>query len=146
VTRGAQDGLRGAQDSLVDAIERHPFVVGGIGLFIGAVIAAAISGSQAEDRLMGDTSDELKSRARDLASQGYETAKTAAENVYDASKRAAEEQGLSSAGVRDALHALGDRAGTVYERATNPAGGGGQSQQQGDQPARGGPAGLETKT
>jgi ElaB/YqjD/DUF883 family membrane-anchored ribosome-binding protein len=127
---------RRAHDSLIDAIERNPIVVGGIGLFIGAVIAAAIPGSRTENRLMGDTSDELKNRARDLASQGYETAKSAAGNVYEAGRQAAEEQGLSPQGVRDALHDIGQKAGTVYERATQPAGTGEQSQQQGEQSAR----------
>ena len=104
---------QGAQDSLLDAIERHPLVVGGIGLFIGAVIAAAIPGSRTEDRLLGDSSDELKSRARDLAAQGYETARAAAGNVYQAGKQAADEQGLSAEGVRDALHQLGEKVSTV---------------------------------
>ena len=115
---------QGAQDSLLDAIERHPLVVGGIGLFIGAVIAAAIPGSRTEDRLLGDSSDELKSRARDLAAQGYETARAAAGNVYQAGKQAADEQGLSAEGVRDAVHELGEKVSTVYERATIPDGGG----------------------
>jgi ElaB/YqjD/DUF883 family membrane-anchored ribosome-binding protein len=111
---------QGAQDGLLDAIERNPLVVGGIGLFLGALIAAAIPGSRAENRLMGDTSDELKSRARDLAAQGYETAKGAAANVYQAGKQAADEQGLSPEGVRDAIHQIGEKVSTVYERATNP--------------------------
>jgi hypothetical protein len=111
---------QGAQNSLLDAIERNPLVVGGIGLFIGAVIAAAIPGSRAEDRLMGETSDEIKGRARDFAAEGYETAKAAAGNVYQAAKQAADEQGLSTEGVRDTLHQVREKVGTVYERATNP--------------------------
>jgi|RhiMethySRZTD1v2_1073278.scaffolds.fasta_scaffold22726_4 hypothetical protein len=114
---------QGAQSSLLDAIDRNPLVVGGIGLFIGALIAAAIPGSRAEDRLMGETSDEIKGRARDLAAEGYETAKAAAGNVYQAAKQAADEQGLSTEGVRDTLHHVREKVGTVYERATNPGGG-----------------------
>jgi Protein of unknown function (DUF3618) len=135
---------RGAQDSLVDAIERHPLVVGGIGLFIGAVIAAAIPGSRAENRLLGDTSDELKSRTRDLAAQGYQTVKAAAGNVYEAGKQAAEEQGLSTEGVRGALHGLGEKASTVYERATNPDASGEASR--GEQSARVGATGPNSRT
>jgi ElaB/YqjD/DUF883 family membrane-anchored ribosome-binding protein len=151
--RRAQDSLTRAQDGLADAIERHPLVVGGIGLFIGAAIAAAIPASRAENRLLGDTSDELKNRARDLASQGYETAKAAADNVYEAGKRAAEEQGLTPGAVREALQDLGEKATTAHQRATGggdeqsqsqPNGGrqndGGQSQSQ-----RFGAAGLDAK-
>ena len=130
----AGEVTRRAQDSLTDAIERHPIVVGGIGLFIGGLIAAALPTSRAENRLLGDTSDGLKNRARDLVAEGYETAKAAAGNVYEAGREAAEEQGLSSGGVREVLHNLGEKAGSVYEQATNPAGG-----EKTSQPSSGGP-------
>lgn len=135
--------VEGAQNSLLDAIERNPLVVGGIGLFIGAVIAAAIPGSRAEDRLMGETSDGIKGRARDLAAEGYETAKAAAGNVYQAARQAADEQGLSTEGVRDALHQVGERVSTVYERATNP--GGGSEASRGEQSAWPGATGADAR-
>jgi ElaB/YqjD/DUF883 family membrane-anchored ribosome-binding protein len=127
----ATQATRRAQDSLVDAMERHPMVVGGIGLFIGAMLAAAIPSTRAENRLLGDTSDELKNRAGDLASQGYATAKDAAEKVYEAGKQAAEQQGLSPAAVRDTLQDLAEKARTVYGRATDSTAGDGQSQRLG---------------
>jgi len=48
-------------------MENHPFVVAGLGLLAGAVIASALPVSEAENRVFGDTSDDLKNRARDVA-------------------------------------------------------------------------------
>jgi hypothetical protein len=114
---------RRAQDSLSNSMEQHPMVVGGVGLLIGALIAAAIPTSRAENRLWGDTSDDLKDRVRDVVSHGYETAKTAAEDVYQAGKHAAQDLSVSTGAVRP------ERAGSEDEAATDQTGLGSISRQ-----------------
>jgi len=113
------ENLRQSRDSLFETIESHPFLVGGVGLLIGAVIASALPVSQAENRLFGDTSDNFKNRARDMASEGLEVAKTAAQGVYQESVSRAQKEGLSPEGVRQTVKGVGDKVKNVVQQAAD---------------------------
>jgi ElaB/YqjD/DUF883 family membrane-anchored ribosome-binding protein len=108
-----------SKETLTEMMENHPFVVGGIGLLIGAVIASALPVSQSENRLLGESSDELKNRARNVASQGVNVAATAAQSVYQDSVSRVQEQGLSSASVREIIQKAGDTVKDVAKQAAN---------------------------
>jgi hypothetical protein len=113
------ENLRQSRDSLFETIESHPFLVGGVGLLIGAVIASALPVSQAENNLFGDTSDDFKKRARDMASEGLEVAKTAAQGVYQESVSRAQKEGLSPEGVRQTVKGMGDKVKNVVQQAAD---------------------------
>ena len=112
-----QAGQR-TQHTLVDTIERHPMIVGAIGLAIGAVIAAALPATRQESRILGDASAQLKSKARELASEGVEAVKGAAGEVYEETLQHARDQGLSSEGLRESLKDAGAKVKTVVGRVT----------------------------
>jgi len=61
--------------ALVDFCREQPLVLAGIGVAMGALIGALLPATDAENRLMGETSDRLKARTQDLASQQVEAAK-----------------------------------------------------------------------
>jgi hypothetical protein len=107
-----------SRDSLAQVIESHPFVVGGVGLLIGAVIASALPVTHAENRLFGDTSDDIKTRARDITSEGLQVATTAAQDVYHGSVSRAQEQGLSAEVVRQTVKDVGEKVREVVEQAS----------------------------
>jgi hypothetical protein len=107
-----------SRDTVIETIESHPLVVGGIGLLIGAGIALALPVTQAENRLFGETSDDLKDQARDLASEGLHIAQTAAQDVYDESVARAQDAGLSADVVRDTIRAVGDKVTEVVQQAS----------------------------
>ena len=113
------ENFRKSKESLFETMERHPLLVGGIGLLIGAVIASALPASQAETRLFGDASDDLKNRARDMASEGLEVAKTAAENVYQESVSRIQEDGLTPEVVRQTVRGVGDQVKNVVQKAAH---------------------------
>ena len=113
---------RRAQSSLVEAIERHPFVVGGIGLALGALIAASLPTTRVEDRFLGRSSDDLKNRATDYASQGLENAQNAAREVYNEVTRKAEEEGLTSDALGDSVKGASEKVETVVHHAMGSAG------------------------
>jgi gas vesicle protein len=113
------ESFRQSKESLFDTMERHPLLVGGIGLLIGAVVASALPVSQAENRLFGDTSDDLKNRARDMASQGLEVAKTAGRAVYEESVARAQEEGLSPDVVRQTVKGVGEKVKNVVQQAAD---------------------------
>jgi hypothetical protein len=106
-----------SKETLIEAMENHPFVVAGIGLLAGAVIAAALPVSQAENRLLGDTSDDLKNRARDIASEGVNVAAAAAQSVYQESVSQVQEHGLSSESVRKIVKNAGEKVKEVGQQA-----------------------------
>jgi Protein of unknown function (DUF3618) len=112
------ESFKQSRKGLFDAIENHPFLVGGVGLVLGAVLASALPVTKTENRLFGDTSDELKNRARDMASEGLKTAKTAAQDVYRESVSRAQEEGLTPEAVEQTVRAVGDKVTNVVRRAT----------------------------
>jgi len=113
------ESFRQSRDSLLQTINSHPLVVGGVGVLIGAVIASALPVSQAENRLLGDTSDDLKNRARDMASEGLEGAKTAARDVYQETVSRAQQEGLSPEAVRQTIKGVGDKVKNVVQQAAD---------------------------
>jgi gas vesicle protein len=113
------ESFRQSKESLFETMESHPFLVGGVGLVIGAVIASALPVSHAENRLFGDSSDDLKNRARDMASEGLEVAKTAAQDVYQESVSRAQEGGLSPELVRQTVKGVGDKVKNVVQQAAD---------------------------
>jgi hypothetical protein len=113
------ESFRESRESLLETMERHPFLVGGVGLLIGGVIASALPVSHAENRLLGDTSDDLKNRARDMASEGLEVATSAAQDVYQESVSRAQQEGLSPKVVRQTVKGVGDKVKNVVQRAAD---------------------------
>jgi hypothetical protein len=63
--------------------EKQPLVLGAIGLAVGAAIGAALPATHAENRWMGESSDELKRRAREIAEDQYDSVREVAGQIYD---------------------------------------------------------------
>ena len=93
-------------------------MVGGVGLLIGAVIASVLPVTNAENRLFGDTSDEIKNRAQDIATEGLQAATTAAQDVYHETVSRAQEEGLSAEVVRHAVKDVGEKVKGVVQQAS----------------------------
>ena len=72
----------------------HPLLLAGLGLALGAVLGAAIPNTEAEDRLMGESSDSIKEQAQDVAQKQFERAKAAGQAVVDIASHQAEHLGL----------------------------------------------------
>ncbi|HEY0567762.1 MAG TPA: DUF3618 domain-containing protein [Xanthobacteraceae bacterium] len=106
------------RQTFLQQMERNPLLVGGLGLAIGALIASAIPATAPEKRMFGESSEELQRRAREMAARGYETARSAAGEIYDETARAAKEQGLSVDALRQAADDLSSKVRNVAERAT----------------------------
>jgi hypothetical protein len=81
-----------ASRSFAEFCAEQPLVIAGIGIAVGAAIGAALPGTTAKNRVMGDTADELKRKGEELASQTWEQAKTVAQAGYEAAKNEAEKQ------------------------------------------------------
>jgi hypothetical protein len=124
VSRAAGDAImtasdlgRQARSQFSELFERHPLVLGGLGLALGAAIAYSLRPTETEARLVGETSDRFKRRARAMAAEQVERARTVAERAYGAARDEAREQGISPEGGREALAEVGRKARAVADRA-----------------------------
>jgi hypothetical protein len=96
----AGEKLHDARDGLTRLIEDHPIAVGALGLVAGAVMAALLPRSDAEERLVGPTGEQLRDGAASLGREAAERARQVAERTVDAATDA----------VRQALNEAGDGA------------------------------------
>ena len=117
-----QAGQR-TQETFVDTVQRHPMIVGAVGLAIGAAIAAALPSTRQEEQLFGEAGSGLKNKARELASEGVAAMKSAAQDVYQDTLRHAKEQGLSAEGVQEAAKGIGEKVKSAMANATESSGG-----------------------
>src|SRR5690606_12698936 len=107
-TGTASDLGRQARSQFYDLVDKHPLVLGGIGLAIGAALAAAMRPTETEARLVGETSDRFRRRARELGEAQFERAQAIAERAYEAGWHEARAQGLSVDAGREAESEVGD--------------------------------------
>jgi len=91
----ASNGASRIADRLTDAFDRHPLAIGAIGVMAGALLAALLPATRAEDELLGETSDELWHKARETGGEAVarvrDVAVKAAERVADAAASTATE-------------------------------------------------------
>lgn len=114
------------RDSMADMIERNPLLVGGVAFALGSIVASAVPVTRQEQRLMGDTSEEMKRRAGGLAKRGLQEARTAAEEVYRSAAGEVRSEGLTpDVARRTAREAMERARGAVEETVsgTSPSGG-----------------------
>ena len=86
----SDDAARSFESSRFRAmIRERPLVAAGLGLAVGAAIAALFPATASENRMMGPASDDLKRRGREAAKEEAERLKAAAGRTYDAAREGA---------------------------------------------------------
>ena len=70
-----QEQARKAQSSFNYMLREQPLALAAIGIALGAAIGAALPSTQRENQLMGQASDQLTDKARQVASEGYDKVK-----------------------------------------------------------------------
>jgi ElaB/YqjD/DUF883 family membrane-anchored ribosome-binding protein len=95
----ARIASRQVKDKANTLLHEQPMLMAGIGLALGAAIAALIPVTRAENRLMGETSDRVKRRVRDTAAQQFEAAKDTAGELVERAKTVAEREGVTASGA-----------------------------------------------
>ncbi|MGD9923242.1 MAG: hypothetical protein AB7V13_17630 [Pseudorhodoplanes sp.] len=74
---------KAAGDRITTLMREQPLVLGALGLALGAAIGAALPRTDAEDRVMGAASDQVKAGALDAMQEQAGKAAQVAERVYD---------------------------------------------------------------
>jgi hypothetical protein len=78
-------------DQVADTFERHPLLIGAIGLMAGALIAALLPPPRAEDDWFGPTRDQLWNRAEEAGQETVSRVRNIAMHAADAAADAAAE-------------------------------------------------------
>ena len=110
-----------SRNGLVDLVDRNPLLVAGVGLAIGAFIAASIPPSEAENRVLGERSDKLKDKGFAAAAQGVERAKGVATEMIGDVAAAAGREGLNPEGLNKAVAGLTEGVRSVVDRGLKTA-------------------------
>jgi len=113
----AEDLAQQARQTVSDTWDKNPLLIAGIGLGIGAFIAAAFPSTKAEETMFGEASDALRRQADGVAAKGVEAAKAAVEGVA----AAASGEGVSVDGLNQLGESLTDKVRAVAERGVEAA-------------------------
>jgi ElaB/YqjD/DUF883 family membrane-anchored ribosome-binding protein len=92
----AKDAAAKAPDQARQTIGDNAALIGGLGVAIGAIIAAALPETKAEAKVMGRASDGVKQAAAAAAQSGFEAAKDATTSAADAATQKVAEADLGS--------------------------------------------------
>ena len=111
-----------SRESITGFVGQNPALVCGIGLAVGALVAASFPKSDTENRWFGNKSDEVKAKANEAVAAGVERVKKVAEGVADDVAAAAANEGLNADGMERAVSNIADQFKSVAEAGVKPAG------------------------
>jgi hypothetical protein len=103
--------------NLSNIFRAQPLALGAIGIAIGAGIAAALPSSEVEATYLGETSDTVKAKAAEFATEGVDRAAGLAGDVMTAVTEEARIQGLTVEGARSAAGTIREKVGRVMDAA-----------------------------
>jgi hypothetical protein len=108
-------------------IRDNAALIGGLGVAIGAILAASLPSTRAEASVIGNASDRVKRAAGTAAQSGFEAAKDTALSAADAAARSVSEADLGghagriTEGVTDKLKEVADDVvTTAFDPSRNP--------------------------
>ena len=112
---------KNAGSTVMEFIEQNPILVAGVGAAVGAVLAASIPSSEAENRLFGPPRQAMKEKASALVADGVEKAKDIAAGVAGEVAEAAAREGMDADGLKRAVEGVVAGAKTVANRGLDTA-------------------------
>lgn len=80
------------REQLQTVFEDQPLIVGGLGIALGAALGALLPPSDEEDRMLGDVSDELTTKAANKAEEQYDQVRDKAKDVASTVKKEVKER------------------------------------------------------
>lgn len=124
VKESAVQGVSDTKNATADFLKDNALLVAGIGAAVGAFIAASLPSSEAENKLFGAGSDQLKAKARQAAADGIDKATDYATQAAGAVATAAAREGLNSSGAKNAFNTVTEGVRAVANRGLQTATGG----------------------
>jgi hypothetical protein len=103
---------------LGEFVADQPLLAAALGVAVGAIFAAALPSTEAEDQLMGRSSESLKEAAKEAAEEQVSHVKEAVQDVASKVRSEASAQGLNIDAARSSVDQLGEKLNAVTEKAT----------------------------
>lgn len=119
-----KDAAASAPDQARQTIGDNAALIGGLGIAIGAIIAAALPETKAEAKVMGRASDSMKQAAAAAAQSGFESAKDATNSAADAASQKVADADLGNHASRmtqNMADTLKEAADDVVKAAFSPS-------------------------
>ncbi|WP_346348050.1 hypothetical protein [Bradyrhizobium sp. 139] len=119
-----RDKATAAPETARQTIRDNAALIAGLGVAIGAIIAASLPDTKAEAAAVGKASDSAKRAAGKAAQSGFETAKDAALSAADAAAKSVSQADLgkhASRMTQDMSETLKEAAGDIVTAAFNPS-------------------------
>lgn len=120
----AKDAAAKAPDQARQTIGDNAALIGGLGIAIGAIIAAALPETKAEAKVMGSASDGVKQAAAAAAQSGFEAAQGVTTSAADAATQTVADADLGSHAsrmTRNMADTLKQAADDVVKAAFSPS-------------------------
>lgn len=117
----ARDGVDRLQHEVVRAADERPFLLGALGIGIGALVALCLPSTRVESRLVGRQRDEILDDMREAGRERLHGVVQAVRQAGEAARDQAEEEGLSRRGISDTLDRVQRVAETALDTAANEA-------------------------
>ncbi len=121
---GARNYAAAAPEKARGLISDNAALIGGIGIAIGAVIAAALPKTEVEAKALGPASDSVKRAATDAAQAGLGTVQDTARSAVDAAQQSvayADLGGQATRMTQNLADAVKDAAQDAVSAAFNPS-------------------------
>jgi hypothetical protein len=109
--------LEDVRSNISDLFRSQPLALGAVGLAIGAAVAASIPVTDAETEYLGETSDFVKQKASEIATEKAREAVDLGERVVDALADEARQQGLTADGLKTAASEVTEKVSKVADAA-----------------------------
>ena len=109
--------MQEARANLAALFRAQPLALGAIGLAIGAGIAAALPSTEAEADYLGESSDAIKEKVQEFASEQTSRVTAAAESAISAAAEEARKQGLTVERAKSAAGEMSAKVGRVVDAA-----------------------------
>jgi hypothetical protein len=120
----AKDAATAAPETASQLIRDNAALIGGLGLAIGAILAASMPSTRAEASVIGNVSDRVKRAAGSAAQSGFEAAKDTVLSAADAAAKSVSEADLAGHASRiteDVTERLKEVADDVVTTAFDPS-------------------------
>jgi YihY family inner membrane protein len=120
----ARDKATAAPETVRQVFRDNAALIGGLGIAIGAIIAASLPDTKAEAAAIGNASDTVKRAASEAAQSGFETAKDAVLSAADAAAKNVSDADLGKHASRmteDMSERLRGSADDIVAAAFNPS-------------------------
>jgi hypothetical protein len=125
VRHTARDATGRARKGFDHYFDRHPLIMGAGALALGIAVGMMMPATRPEDRFLGEASDRVKERGREMAGKVGDVAKTSLKEARDTAREEMEQRGLDprslQEGAREVVHEARDVAAKTAQEARRAA-------------------------